>query len=104
MTGQDISILGVLVVQSGKLPVRVQVRLAVLELGSVAEDSDLFDEVLQRPSMDRESRITRLLFQTSLLSFIKLFSPDGYNLLKLGSDKVAERSILSVTLLIDPVT
>ena len=54
--------------------------------------------------MDRESRITRLLFQASLLSFVKLFSPDGYNLLKLGSDKVAERSILSVTLLIDPVS
>ena len=47
MAGQDISVLGVLVVQSGKLPIRVQVRLAVLELGSVAEDSDLFDEVLQ---------------------------------------------------------
>ncbi|KAI6751479.1 hypothetical protein HG531_006175 [Fusarium graminearum] len=104
MTSQDISILGVLVVQSGKLPVRVQICLAILELGGMAKDGDLFDEVLQRSSMNRKGRVARLLLQSSLFSFIELSSPYGHHLLKLGTDQVAERSILSVSLLVDSVT
>lgn len=54
--------------------------------------------------MYRESRVITGLVQTSLLGFSKFLDPDRHDLLKLGTDQVAERSVFAGTLFQNSVT
>jgi hypothetical protein len=47
MAGKNVGILGVFVVQGCQFPVRFLALFAILELGDLTEDGDLFDKVLK---------------------------------------------------------
>jgi hypothetical protein len=95
MGSYNIGVFNVLVVQDAQAPIRVLVPLCILELGDLAEDSNLLDQTLQSTDMDREGRIVSVAFNSFLLILAELLDPDSNNLLKLRACQKAERSILA---------
>lgn len=103
MSSNDISILGIFVVQGCKLPTCGQSLLVILEFGNPSENSNLLNKILKGACVDRETRVPEI-FDSSLFFLLQLSNPDVDDFLELGSYQIAERSILGRTTFNDSVT
>ena len=111
MGSDNIRVFNIFLIQVAELPVRLLGTLRVLEVGDLAENSNLFDQALKSANVNREGRAVSSCFKALLLILAKLFSPDSDHLLQLGASQKAKGSFLadslviqSTNLLLQPVT
>jgi hypothetical protein len=90
VSGHNVGILDILLVQGAEAPVGVLGAFCVLELGDLAENSNLLDQALQSTNVDGEGRVVRIGLDSSLLVLAQLLNPDGHHLLELGASQEAE--------------
>jgi hypothetical protein len=100
MSGDNIGVLDILIVQHTELPVGVLRVLGVLELGNLAEDSHLLNQALKSMNMDGESSIVGAGLNRLLFVLGKLLDPDGHHLFELRTSQETERCVLACRLLI----
>ena len=111
MGSDNIRVFNILLIQVAELPVRLLGTLRVLEVGDLAENSNLLDQALKSANVNREGRAVSSRFKALLLILTKLFRPDSDHLLQFGASQETKRSFLadsliirSTNLLLQPVT
>jgi hypothetical protein len=95
VSGNNIRVLNVLLIQSAEAPVGILSPLGILEFSDLAEDSDLLDQALQGTNVDGKGRVIGIILNTLLFVLTELLNPNGYHLLQLGASEEAERGILA---------
>src|SRR5699024_8389073 len=77
MGSDNIRVFNIFLIQVAELPVRLLGTLRVLEVGDLAENSDLLDQALKSANVNGEGRAVSSCFKALQLIPVKLFSPDS---------------------------